>query len=583
MARALDLRETAAALERYGRRAVELMVIGAVLLALTVGVGLLPRREWTSDVIGWLAGLTLTALIFGIGARSTGKRMRHVLGAGTWSAHAAVPVARTWHSATVVLASPDTGELWPLTVVAVRQRYDLVRPGPDGVLWWCGDPRRGGVIAPPGGGELIWAKPVRGRAARRRIVARAEREGLPNRPVPRSPQSGPAPATVVERRRRWGVWRWVVLAGAVAVGLGIHGFESSDNDPQVDLTVLSRQEGDACTVSWKDPFDGTARTGPYQCSPDLDPVLEGWDTGFVVSYGLWKGDLYNADLQGTPAFDVDNALFGLGALAALVGLVAGGVGGWRRRAVGPVPTRAPGDASRVSLANAGAEPVPTYALLAAHAERQAVTQTATHRPGADVREAPWWRVRGLRRVSGLNEVLISAAGCAGVGALVLTGLHEDITVGAYTAGVLVTGRLLVSGFRLLRSGRPAALLLARAATAPVPVVRRYTMLHDPYGGAPALVVFPAHGGPDDRPEGLLVLASPGTPKRPWLGLPSAPTGSVELRGWLDRADSGLPVVVPWIEGRPLWPAEPYQEAGGSEFAEQLERLAPPQEEEASPL
>lgn len=431
----------------------------------------------------------------------------------------------------------------------------------------------------PGGGELIWAKPVRGRAARRRIVARAEREGLLNRPVPRSPQSASAPATVVERRRRWGVWRWVVLVSAVVLGLGIYGAERSMDDPQIDLTILSRQDGDDCTVSWKDPFDGTARTGPYKCHPE-EEHLENWDTGFVVSYGPWKGDLYNAEWEGTPVDKVIDVLAGLGALGLLVGLVAGGVGRWRRRPITPVP--APRDAPRVSLAKVGTEPVPTYALLAAHAERQAVTQTGTHRPEADVREVPWWRVRGLRRVSGLNETLTSAAGCAGVGAL--AGFEEATPIWAYILGVLAVGTLLRSGFQLLTIGRPAARLLARAATAPVPVVRRYAMLHDPYGGAPVLVVFPTHGGPDDRPEGLLVLASPGTPKRPWLGLPSAPTGSVELRGWLDRADNGLPIVVPWIEGRPLWPAEPYREAGGSEFAEQLERLAPPQEEEeASPL
>ncbi|MFI9211035.1 hypothetical protein ACIGW7_23325 [Streptomyces sp. NPDC053253] len=583
MARALDLRETAAALERYRRRAGEVTVAGVVLLVLAVGVELLPPVAWTSDLIGWLVLLGLTALGFGITTRAIGARMTHVLGAGTWSAHAAVPVGRAWGSATVVLASPGSGEVWPLKVVASRPRYDALRPGPDAVLWWCGDPGLGGVIAPPGGGELFWAKPVRGRAARRRIVARAEREGLLGRPVPRSPQPAPSHVTrPAPARRRRGVWRWVVLVTAVALGLGIYGSERAEDDPQVDLTVLSRQDGDSCTVRWKDPFDGTARTGPYQCTPDLDPVLEGWDTGFVVAYGPWKGDLYNADWEGTPANDVNDTLFALGALGLLAGLVAGGVSRWRRRAVTPVPYADPDPdaAARVSLEKARTAPSPTYALFSAHAERQAVPQTRTRRPEADVREVPWWRVRGLRQVSALEELLVAAVGCAGAG----LGVWLDVGIPAYVIGVLMAGTLLRACFRLLTTGRPAALLLARAATAPVPVVRRYALLYDPRGGTPVLVVFPAHGGPDDRPEGLIPLAPPGTSNRPRLGLPSAPTGSVELRGWLDRADNGLPIVVPWIEGRPLWPVEPYAEAGGSDFAEHLEWLAPPeedQEEEAS--
>ncbi|MEU7511340.1 hypothetical protein AB0B13_04950 [Streptomyces sp. NPDC042898] len=585
MTRALDLRETADALERYRRRAVELMGIAAVAVVLAVGAGMLPWA-WTSDAVGWLGGLAVAALVFGIGAWAIGKRMRHTLGAGTWSAHAAVPVARAWGSATVVLAAPGSGEVWPLKVVAVRQRYELVRPGPDGVLWWCGDPNLGGVIAPPGGGELIWAKPVRGRAARRRIVARAEQEGLLSRPVPRSPQ--PAPEHVAPRpkptRRRRGVWRWVALVAAVALGLAVYGAEQSLDDPQVDLTILSRQDGNACTVSWKDPFDGTARTGPYQCHPEQQHLGD-WDTGFVVSYGPWKGDLYNAEWEGTPVDQVTDWLGGLGALGLLVGLVGGGVSRWRRRAVAPVPYADPyadpDAAARVRLDKARTGPVPTYARLAAHAGRQAVAQTGTRRrPEADVRAVPWWRVRGLRRVSALEELLVAAVGCAGAG----LGVWLDVGIPAYVIGVLMAGTLLRACFRLLTTGRPVALLLARAATAPVPVVRRYALLYDPRGGTPVLVVFPAHGGPDDRPEGLIPLAPPGTSNRPRLGLPSAPTGSVELRGWLDRADNGLPIVVPWIEGRPLWPVEPYAEAGGSDFAEHLEWLAPPeedQEEEAS--
>ncbi|MER7403275.1 hypothetical protein ABT373_12500 [Streptomyces sp. NPDC000070] len=40
---------------------------------------------------------------------------------------------------------------------------------------------------------------------------------------------------------------------------------------------------------------------------------------------------------------------------------------------------------------------------------------------------------------------------------------------------------------------------------------------------------------------------------PWQGMPP-PVGTLELRGWWDSA----PTVVPWIDGRPLWPRYPYE-------------------------
>ncbi|MDV9191127.1 hypothetical protein R6L23_23490, partial [Streptomyces sp. SR27] len=387
-------------------------------------------------------------------------------------------------------------------------------------------------------------------------------------------------------RRRWALWRWVLLAGAVALGLGIYGVEASDDDPRIDLTVLSKQADGHCTVSWEDPFDGGTRTGPYRCATDLDPVLEGRDTGFVVSYGPWKGDLYNADWEGAPANEVNEALGMSGLLLLPLGLVGGAVRRWRRTRAVPVPYVSPAGAPPVNPVNpvkaghapaAETPPSPTYAVLAAHAGRQAVPQTRTRRPEADVREVAWWRVRGLRRGAGAHETLILGATLVGMGVLALVAPpgEQGVVVPVYVIGVITLGTLLRAGYLLLTSGRHAARMLARAATAPVPVDRRYVLLHAPYGDVPVLVLFPAHGGADDLPEALLELLPPGTRKHPRAGLPSEPTGRVELRGWLDRVDDGRAVVVPWIEGRPLWPAEPYLEAGGAEFTALLDRLAPP--------
>ncbi|MEV7670945.1 hypothetical protein [Streptomyces sp. NPDC088752] len=599
MVRALDTAGTAEALDRYRERAGRTLAGSVVALVGGVVVGILPGPAWTGDVVAWAVCLGVVFACVGAGALVTARRMRAVLAAGEWSAHAAVPVARRLHSPAVVLSSPATGALWPLTVVAVRWRQDAARPGPDGVLWWCGDPRTGGVLTRPHSGELFWAKPVRGGGARRRVVGRAEERGLPTAVVPAGPRpaagpqstagpqsaTGPEPAAGPQstagpqsdsagtappaKPRRPGRWRWLVLASVLVLAPAVPWGLASVDDPQIDLTVLSEEPGGACVVRWKDPWDGREHTGPFRCDPDRDPLLAKWETAFVVSYGPWKGELYGwvgDEPHGSPAQDVTAALATGGALGLLVGLVGGGVSLRRRGRGGPV--RVPAAATPV-----GTAPAPTYERLAALAGRQPAP--GVRGPEADVRSAPWWRVRGLRRISGLSEVLVTTGCCAFAGGLLLLPLEGFERVSLFGLGGVSLLLLALWTFRFLTGGAGAARLLARAATAPVPVVRRYALLHDPRDDAPVLVLFPAHGGPEDLPEAVLPLVPPGPQKKPRLGLPPSPTGTAELRGWLDRTDDGQPVVVAWIDDRPLWPAGPYRETGTTEATSLLTRLAPP--------
>ncbi len=61
-----------------------------------------------------------------------------------------------------------------------------------------------------------------------------------------------------------------------------------------------------------------------------------------------------------------------------------------------------------------------------------------------------------------------------------------------------------------------------------------------------------------------VIAPPGGEHLLWVRPPAEPTRTsarhgrsrtaLELRGWLDD----IPTVVPWIDGRPLWPRNPYE-------------------------
>ncbi|KQX45516.1 MULTISPECIES: hypothetical protein [unclassified Streptomyces] len=174
-------------------------------LALAFAFGTLIEEASTSATAAMPFALGIICLGAGLGSRFMARRMRRTLGGGVWSALPSAAAARTGHATTLVLRAPDGDEAWPLTVIATRQRYETVRPGPDGVLWWCGDPRTGGVVAPPGGGPLIWAKPLRGERVRRRIVAHAEAEGLMRRATPRQPQEpAPEPARVPGAVEGWG-------------------------------------------------------------------------------------------------------------------------------------------------------------------------------------------------------------------------------------------------------------------------------------------------------------------------------------------------------------------------------------------
>ncbi|MEU1281053.1 hypothetical protein [Streptomyces sp. NPDC005805] len=170
---------TAGALRAYRRRAGRL-VLGGALVAVAVAAAMAAGvAEPVGQLMAPVITFSLMACAIGLGSLAVARRMAAALGAGPWRACAARAVPQGLQAAGVVLADPVTGELLPLRVVALQQRYPVADPGPAGVLWWCGDARRGGVLAPPGGGSLIWARPVRGRRERLRYARVAEARGMP--------------------------------------------------------------------------------------------------------------------------------------------------------------------------------------------------------------------------------------------------------------------------------------------------------------------------------------------------------------------------------------------------------------------
>ncbi|WP_432063649.1 hypothetical protein [Streptomyces sp. C10-9-1] len=588
--RAADDRRTAAALHAYRRRARHLLLAGPGLGAL--GVALAMAGGIAERVVFLAFVLCVTATGIGIGSLLVGRRMAAALAAGPWQVCEARSAPSGLHAAAAILRDPATGGLLPLRVVAIRQRYHLADPGPAGVLRWCGDPLRGGVLAPPGHDALIWAKPVRGERQRRSLVRMAESQGLSSGPAS-APASVPAsaPASGVPgghgsrdgapesggdlpgrpgRARRRGLFRWVLLVGAVCTGLAL-AWSGTPDDPQVELTVVQEQPDGRCRVAWTDPFDGTARTGDFSCDADRDPLLANWDVGYAVSSGPWKGELYapGADRPGAAATDAT----GMTGLALLLLGVAGGVARRvvaRVRAPRPGADRDAGGAGPTPVGRAepseGPAPGTGYAAFAAEARRQAPSPPAGRgRAEADVRRVAWWRVRTLRSLSQLPQVLLGAG--LACGAAVVLGTSAEVSPMAVLVAASGTLYALYSAYRALTWGVPAARRLALTARSGVPGERRYALVHSPGQGAPVLVLFPARppagtgtgdpaDGAGDPPEAVLALLFPvsGTPAQG--GPPVEPVGTLELRL---RQDGGVRTAAVWIEGRAYWPAHPYEE------------------------
>ncbi|MFC8508497.1 hypothetical protein ACFU3J_30920 [Streptomyces sp. NPDC057411] len=541
---ALDREATRQGLGRYRRQMERLTWAGAAAVVLALVLLLLPvGASWVTDAAAGLGVAGLIAGGVGLGALRNAGRMRRALAAGAWSAHPAVAVVRGGLvPPSIVLGDPDGGQAWPFDLAATKQRYERVLPGPDGVLWWCGDPDRGGVISAPGGGEPVWARPVRGHHTRNRTLGLAAAAGLFTRPAAAPPgPSSPEPASPQASSQQ-------VPSPQTSSPQASSVHASS---PQVPSQQVPSQQVPSPQVS-------SPQTAPAHASSP--------QTSSVHASSPQAGDPAAAPGDGAGA----GAEAGAGAGAeAGVGAGAGAEAG----------AGAGAEAGAEAGAGVGArEPHPlTYAVLSAAARRQALPPGRRPRREADARAVPWWRVRSLRRISGLPRLLVSPVPV--VTGMLMLGRPEDYPgVVAYAVIALGVGAVLYSGRGFFASGRAFARALGRAAGAPVSVPKRYALLFDPVGGAPVLVLFPHGGGPDDAPEAVLRLYAPGTPKDPRRGLPEDPSGAVELRGGPDRTESGDVVVVPFVGGLPLWPSGPYEELlpGDPAARAYLERLAPPQ-------
>ncbi len=557
---ALEHGDTAAALARYRGRAVRWAAVNLLVVLAGVAGGTIADAagwSWFSQAAVWAVGGGLVFEMISFGALVNSRRMRRTLRSGPWVACAAEGFAPGNGYPSVVLKDPASGALRPLVTAVLRHRYPLAQPGPERMMWWCGRPDGRGVLARPGCPDLLWARPPHTRRVWRDRLHAAEQRGLPARSAPAQPQpaaprrqeaSEAAPAAGSLRRHR-GLFRWVALLGVVAAGTGLAGYLASRQDPEVGVVILATHPDGTCTAGWVDPWSGGNHTGPFACHAEDGEM---YTVGWVVSYGPWKGDLYNSRWEGTPALDVNDALGEVGLPLALVGLAGGAVRhlvrGLRGRGepltrvphaqrLPQGPPSLPGDAPAAGLG---------YAELSAAAERQAPARSGPPPQEADVRRVPWWRVAALRKGSDIVPASALLVAAAALVVLVTGGVLD--TGAVWPGGVPGAAALVVTVWRAARTGVPTARALAHAARSPVVHRKRYALFSATPDDVPLMLLFPATDAVHSRPDALLPVRLPGPRSDRTAGLP-APVGTCAVHGSLHKHAAA----VPWVEGRPLWP------------------------------
>ncbi|MFJ8825752.1 hypothetical protein ACIREE_28795 [Streptomyces sp. NPDC102467] len=283
--------QTLSGYRRYGRWS---LAAGLFIVLLAF----IPHAGWTSR----LPYLGIPFLAGGLTSVRNVHRMRRTMSTHPWIRCRAEVTPSRRGGPRVSLLDPTTDTLVHLKCTTTGPS----RPAAHASLWWSGTPEHGGVLSTPGGDRLTWARP----------------EQRPHHP----------------RRPRY---RWILLLGVITCGLGIAGSAAADHDPMIELTVVDGSTAPGpCTVRFKDPLTGGHRTAPFVCEGHRDALIPKLEYGWVVSYGPWKGDLYNAAWDGTPANPLNDGLFVGGALLTLAGGIGGAVSLRARRRY-PAPTAGP--------------------------------------------------------------------------------------------------------------------------------------------------------------------------------------------------------------------------------------------------
>jgi len=161
---ALARAETRRALRGYRLRAWSLVLLGLVAYAGAWTV----ERHTDVPPVATLALILASgcAGVFGVVLHFQATRMRRALARHPWVAcacrfHDRGSFPGAGNESVLVLIDPARdGAQHVLAVVATARRARRLRPCDGAEVWYAGDPTRGGVVSPPGGGHLLWTRPI---------------------------------------------------------------------------------------------------------------------------------------------------------------------------------------------------------------------------------------------------------------------------------------------------------------------------------------------------------------------------------------------------------------------------------------
>lgn len=176
---AISQRETRAALRQYAAHALGFAAGGfvALLTFASLGAAIDKHHRSGSGALAGLAGLSLAVMGVGLGSLFNAARMWRRLRRESWRAWTCrfreVGGSGTPNGTpTLVLSGHSGDEQYVLSVVSTKWRWRKLDACNGSEAWFAGDPRAGGVVAPPGGTYLLWAR--RPWLARRREMLRRQ-------------------------------------------------------------------------------------------------------------------------------------------------------------------------------------------------------------------------------------------------------------------------------------------------------------------------------------------------------------------------------------------------------------------------
>jgi hypothetical protein len=157
---ALRSRATRRALAAYAGRAIAWIMAARAAIAVARWVEDPPAGR---DPKGWLAGMGLFALCFGVlwllnAARLWWWLRRHPWVEWRCTARVVPRSELSTRGTPRLLLRRDGDDGHVVSPICTRWRWPALRECDDGVVWMAGDPERGGVVAPPGGRHLVWVR-----------------------------------------------------------------------------------------------------------------------------------------------------------------------------------------------------------------------------------------------------------------------------------------------------------------------------------------------------------------------------------------------------------------------------------------